>query len=266
MHVSKAGIGPVDLYLHRYRLTLDATLARTMKTALRTSLLAVAAAFAAPALAADAVTDALQAAYAPYRAALFRTNGSSRAEAEQALAQARQAWKDVGDRFGAQPPAPYDRDREFGATLAQVAKVYDQAAAEIGAGRLPEAHQTLEQARELMAALRERNGVLVYSDHMNAYHAAMEHLLAEAPQQLATPQGLPALTAQVGVLDYLARQLRAKAPAALRQDAEFDALLGTVEASVRAVRQAALSQDTAALKEALGKLKPGYSRLFLRFG
>lgn len=237
-----------------------------MKTALRLSTLALAAALAAPALAADAVTDALQAAYAPYRAALFRTNGSSRTEAEQALAQARQAWKGIAERFGTQAPPPYDRDREFGATLAQVAQVYDQAAAQVGAGQLAEAHQTLEQARELMAALRERNGVVVFSDHMNAYHAQMEQLLAEAQQQLAAPQGWPPLLAQVGVLDHLARQLRAKAPAALRQNGEFETLLKGVEAAVQDVRQAAMGQDAAALKAALAKLKPPYSRLFLKFG
>ena len=36
----------------------------------------------------------MQAAYAPYRAALFRTNSKAQAESEQAIAQARQAWAD----------------------------------------------------------------------------------------------------------------------------------------------------------------------------
>ena len=34
-----------------------------------------------PAFAADAVTDAMQAAYGPYRVALFKTNSNSQAEA-----------------------------------------------------------------------------------------------------------------------------------------------------------------------------------------
>ena len=38
--------------------------------------------------AADAITDAMQAAYAPYRMALYKTNGSSQAESLQALQQA----------------------------------------------------------------------------------------------------------------------------------------------------------------------------------
>jgi hypothetical protein len=237
-----------------------------MKTIFRLSALTLAAALSLSAEAADAVTDAMQAAYAPYRAALFRTNGKSQPEAQAALVQAQQAWRNVADRFGAKPPAPYDRDAEFARTLTQVAAVYDKAAGEVGAGKLPEAHETLEAARDLMAALRQRNGVVVFSDPMNAYHAEMEHLLVEGPKLLAGPQGVALLTAQVGVLEYLARQLRAQAPAALLPNAEFETLLKDVEASVQNVKKAALSQDAAAIKDAMGKVKAPYSKLFLKFG
>lgn len=237
-----------------------------MKMLHRLSALALAAAFAFPALAADVVTDAVQAAYAPYRAALFRTNGKSQPEAQQAIAQAQQAWKGVTDRFAAKPAAPYDRDADFAATLAKVSMVYDKAAAEIGAGKLPEAHETLEEARDVLAAMRQRNGVVVFSDHMNAYHAEMEHLLIEGPKMLTGPQGMGPLTAQAGVLAYLTKQLRVQAPATLRQNAEFETLLKDVEGSVQAVMKAALNQDSAALKEAMGKVKAPYSKLFLKFG
>jgi len=237
-----------------------------MNAILRFSALTLAATIGLSAHAADAVTDAMQAAYAPYRAALFRTNGKSQSEAQQAIAQARQAWRGVSERYAAKPPTPYDRDADFAGTLDKVAAVYAKAAAEIDAGKLPEAHETLEAARDLMAAMRQRNGIVVFSDHMNAYHAEMEHLLIEGPKLLAGPQGVQLLTAQAGVLDYLARQLRAQAPAALLNNPEFEALLKDVEASVQGVKKAALSQDTAALKDAMARVKAPYSRLFLKFG
>jgi hypothetical protein len=237
-----------------------------MNTLHRLTALAFAAALSFPAFAADVVTDAMQAAYGPYRAALFRTNGKSQPEAQHAIAQAQQAWKDVTERFASRPAAPYDRDSEFAATLAKVSVVYDKAAVEAGAGKLPEAHETLEEARDLLAALRQRNGVVIFSDHMNAYHAEMEHLLIEGPKLLAGPQGLGPLTAQAGVLDYLARQLRVQAPSSLRENAEFDALLKDVEASIQAVKRSALNQDAATLNDAIGKVKVPYSKLFLKFG
>jgi len=230
-------------------------------------LLALAAALlAAPAHAADPVTDAMVAAYAPYRAALFRTNSKAQAESEQAVAQAQLAWKALVERFAARPPAPYDRDAAFGPTLAQVAAVYDRAAVEVRERKLAEAHETLEQARDLMADLRRRNQVVVYSDHMNAYHEVMEHVLIDGPQMLAAPQGAGLLLAQTGALEYLARQLRSEAPPALRGDADFMSLLQAVEASVAALKTALLAQDMAAVRDAMGKLKPPYSRMFLKFG
>jgi len=228
---------------------------------------ALAASLLAPAAhAADELTDAMQAAYAPYRAALFRTNSKAQAESEQAIAATRRSWQAIADKYGAKPPAPYDRDADFAATLSKVAAVYDRAEREIRQQQLPQAHETLEEARDLLAALRQRNGVVVYSDHMNAYHAEMEHVLTEGPKLLAAPQGAMQLMGTAGVLDYLARRLRSEAPPALQRDPEFAPALQAVEASVAALRSAVLSQDMAAVSKALSALKGPYSRMFIKFG
>jgi hypothetical protein len=229
-------------------------------------LLAIGSLASGPVLSADLVTDAMQSAYVPYRAALFRTNSKAQVESEQAIAQAQQAWKTISDRFGTRPPAPYDRDLRFADSLAQVAAVYERAAQQIRDKGLAEAHETLERARDLMSDLRRRNDVVVYSDHMNAYHAEMEKLLDSAAQTLASPQGPLLLMARVGTLEYLARRLRTEAPAALQREPEFRPLLEAVEASVAALPMAVLSQDAAATRAAIGKLKGPYSRLFLKFG
>jgi hypothetical protein len=221
---------------------------------------------ALPAHAADPVTDAMQAAYAPYRAALFRTNSKAQPESEQAIAQAQQAWKAISERFAGKPSAPYDRDPEFAKSLAQVAAVYERAAQQIGDRRLADAHETLEQVRDLIAGLRRRNDVVVFSDHMNAYHAEMEHVLQQAQQVTGSSRDLMLLMARVGTLEYLARRLRSEASAALLREPDFQPLLDTVEASVAALRAAVLSQDAAAIRAAIDKLKGPYSRMFLKFG
>lgn len=216
--------------------------------------------------AADAFTDAVSLAYAPYRSALFRTNSQAQTESEQAIAQARAAWDGVRQRFGAQPPAPYDRDAHFAQTLQAVDGVYRQAADEIAAKQLTKAHETLEAVRDLLAEQRQRNGVVVFSDHVNAYHAAMEHTLANGPTLLAQPDGALQLMAQVGVLQHLAQRLRQQAPATLLHQPAFTELLDALDASVTTLRQATLRQDVNAMRSALGQLKAPFSRLFLRFG
>lgn len=237
-----------------------------MRRPLLSFALLIAASACSPVHAGDVVTDAVQAAYAPYRLALFGTNAKAPAQAQQALAAAQREWSTVVERFGTKPPPPYDRDTGFTTTLSQVTAAYDKAAAEVAAGRLPEAHETLEAVRDMLATLRLRNGVVVYSDHMNAYHAEMERLLVDGPKALAGPRGVPWITAQGGVLGYLVRQLRERAPAATRQAPEFDELLKAVEASVQKLQDAAAGQDVAAIQEAMSRIKAPYSRLFVKFG
>ena len=216
--------------------------------------------------AADPFTDAMQLANAPYRMALFKTNGNSQPEALQALVQAQTAWDRLTQQFATKVPAPYDRDETFGGSVAAVAKVYAKALTEINAGDLKAAHNTLEDARDIMSDLRKRNQVVVFSDHMNADHEVMEHVMTDGAATLAKPQGMQQLTLQVGALRYTADRLRTQAPDPLIQQAEFMTLLQAVQQSVAQLETAVLSQDSTAVKEAIGKLKGPYSKLFAKFG
>ncbi|HIH09402.1 MAG TPA: hypothetical protein HA254_01910 [Candidatus Diapherotrites archaeon] len=228
--------------------------------------LAVVLSFGTLAHAADPVTDIMQAANAPYRMALYKTNGKSQEEAQQALVQAQQAWNKLSTQVGAKPAAPYDRDPAFVASVAEVSKVYDQALLEVSAGQLGTAHNTLERVRDVMADMRQRNHVVVFSDHMNAYHSQMEVIMIHGNETLAQPKGMLLLTAQAGALSYLARQLEVQASAELSKNAEFAGLLKAVNQSVSNLEAALLNQDMATIKEAMGKLKGPYSKLFAKFG
>ncbi len=221
---------------------------------------------AGPVWAADPATDAIQRAYGPYRVALFKTNSKSQADAEQAMAQAQAAWQQVVQAFSARPPAPYDRDTRFGASLQDVAQVYDRAAQQVADKQLAEAHETLEQARDILSELRRRNQVVVYSDHMNAFHAEMEHVLEDGGKTLEAAQGMQRMAARAGVLAYLAARLRTEAPQDLSSNGEFKALLEGLEVAVQRFFEAVVAQDVAATKQALGGLKVPYSKMFLKFG
>lgn len=218
------------------------------------------------AYAADPVTDMMQAANAPYRMALFKTNGKVQEEALAAVQQGQAAWNMFTSQFSAKPPAPYDRDAGFAASAAEVSHVYAQAIQQVTAGQLTQAHNTLERVRDVMADMRQRNGVVVYSDHMNAYHAQMEKILVHGGETLAQPKGMLLMTAQVGALRYLASQLDAQASAELKKNEEFNALLKAVNQSVLGLEAALLNQDMASAKDAASKLKGPYSKLFAKFG
>lgn len=216
--------------------------------------------------AADPLTDAMQKTYAPYRVALFKTNANAQDEARQAVLQAQQGWNRLAADFGANPPPPYAGDSGLAGSLATVSTVYGKALAEIERNQLTEAHETLEEVRDIMADLRRRNQVIVFSDHMNAYHAEMEHVLDDGEKMLAAPNGLLELTAKAGALDYLAGRLKSEAPASLQKNDEFIAMHKALEKSVADLKAALFAQESVKVKEAIGKLKQPYSKLFIKFG
>jgi len=216
--------------------------------------------------AADPVTDAMQKTYAPYRVALFKTNNNAQEDSRQAVIQAQQGWARIASEFGANPPAPYAADSGFSASLAGVNKVYAKALEQIGQNQLVEAHETLEEVRDIMADMRRRNQVVVFSDHMNAYHAEMEHFLTDGEKALAAPNGMLELMAKAGALEYLAGRLKSEASASLLKNEEFVGLLKAVEKSVADLKAALFAQDAAKVKEAIGKLKGPYSKMFIKFG
>lgn len=226
----------------------------------------VASTLAFSAFAADPVTDAIQKAYAPYRAALFKTNAGQAGESAEALKQAQSAWAQVAQLVKSQPTVPYANDALMAKTLAGVDGYYATASQQVAAGKLTDAHATLEGVRDLLSELRRQNQVIVYSDHMNAYHAQMEHLLDEGPKWLKSGDGMPRLAAQAGVLSYLAGKLASEAPAAAQASPEFKELLGAVTRSVEGLGAAVASGDKAQIEKALGQVKAPYSKMFIKFG
>jgi hypothetical protein len=117
-----------------------------------------------------------------------------------------------------------------------------------------------------MAELRRRNQIIVFSDHMNAYHAEMERMFIEGPKLLPQANATQQLTEMLGVLDYLAKQLAKEAPSNLAKNQEFADLVKAVDQSIIDLRAALITRDAVQIKTAIAKIKQPYSKLFLKFG
>lgn len=229
--------------------------------------LLLAAILAVPALAgpiADFERD-LRAAYADYRAALFQTNRKDRAATEAALAAFGGKWAALGARYGAAPPPHLSEDGAWPATLASVKRTLDAAVAETAAGDLAKAHETLEAIRDDIGALRARNGLVTFSDRMNAYHTKMEAVIEWVEHGAGAPD-LGRLREDAAVLSHLVAEIAAHPPAGLADPAPFRDALAAVTGSVEALLRAARAGDASAAKAAVAALKAPYSRLFLRYG
>ncbi len=198
-------------------------------------------------------------AHADYRAALFQTNQKNKQATEASLAAFQAKWLALSAAWRQSPPPQYADDPRLSETLADVARTSEEAQKLAASGDLAQSHDLLERIREGIGSLRGRNGVLSFSDRMNAYHEVMEHLLEAkdaSPGEIAE---------QAAVLAYLAKAIGDNAPKTPDM-AAFEAAFGPMQASVAALRTAARSGDRSAIDTARKALKPAYSRLFLRFG
>jgi hypothetical protein len=206
----------------------------------------------------------LRSVYADYRVALFQSSAGNTDATNKALLSLNEKWAELTKQWTSAPPPQYADDARLADTLTLVDKVIDQAADEAGRGDLAKAHTTLEAVRSEISDLHGRNGLIGFSDRMNAYHAEMEKVLdANAEGEGADP--MPALRDAAAVLGYLADEIAAH-PAPEAADPAYAPLVDGLLKSVQALQAAAQSGDVASVKAAIAGLKPAYSKLFVKFG
>lgn len=216
----------------------------------------------APASSQTAFQPMVDDAYGAYRAALFQTNVNDQKGTLEALATAQAGWTKVVASYRNSPPPAYAADSRFGADIDEVSSLLRRAQSEASAGALPAAHETLEGVRDILGELRRRNGVIVFSDHINAYHTEMEHIIGGE----ISADDRQRLTEQVGVLVYLDKKIRENASLALQDDAKFRQLSSANTAAIEKLRSALAAGIPAEIKAATEGLKPAYAKLFLAFG
>lgn len=202
-------------------------------------------------------------AYGTYRMALFATNTGDAEKSDKAIAGFEAKWKALAGHWSATPPPHLSEDSGWHDTLEEVAAIAANAQAKADEGNLAESHEVLEKIRDSISELNRRNGVVTFSDHMNAYHAEMEHVIGSTYDGEGAAKNA---VADAAVLGYLAGRLAAEAPTAYAQDASFNQALAALQDSVAALDSAARSGDLAAVAKAKAGLKKPYSMLFLKFG
>ena len=206
-------------------------------------------------------------AYAPYRVALLKSNQNDRDGTETALVRFLSIWDGpvMGVYQGA--PARYAGEADWSGTMTRIKTIGEKAMEATRQGRLSEAHEILEAVRDELDSLRDRNGVRVFSNYVNAYHSAMEHvLMTKVSADSWSRQTVGELYAGYGVLSYLAEDLAAHAPSELKGDEAFNGVLQGLVSSVKGLKTALDSDDPAAIAKAVKALKPAYAKLFVKFG
>ncbi len=206
----------------------------------------------------------LRAVYAPYRNALFATNQKNAANSEKTVEAFARGWAKLADKWRSAPPPQYVDDPRFAETMDRIDALVAGARKQIAAGDFGEAHEALEKIRNELGALRQRNQVRSYSDLMNEYHVAMEHMTSQKAE--SGPAALAVLRDRAAVLVFLAEKLASAQPPEAKDRPDFAELTRAVVASAKALHAAAAAGDPAAVQAALGALKKPYAMLFVNFG
>ncbi len=208
---------------------------------------------------------ALAAAYAPYRAALMQTNQKDKAATEQSLQAFGGKWAELMKTYKTAPPPQYADDPKWPETIGSVEQMISAAKNEAAKGDLVKAHNVLEGVRVQLGHLRSRNGVITFSDRMDAYHEKMEQILASTYGGYDIG-GIGALREDVTVLAHLAQLLPVHAPAAFGQEPSFKEALAGLNSSIDALQTAARKGDKPSIEKAIQGLKGPYAKMFVKYG
>lgn len=212
----------------------------------------------------DAVADAS----GHYREAVFYLRTGNPAVASFELVQARDKWRGLVDRFADSPPDIYADDPSWRETLETIDAAIAGGLAAAEKGDLEAATERLAPVRETLSLLRRRNGVFLFADCVDRANAAMDALFRfrHRPPDFARVEEVDALRRATAVAAHWYARCRDEAPAAIRDDPQFERLMGSSLESFAQIWEKIRAADTLGLVNILRALRSSDRLLYLRFG
>jgi hypothetical protein len=225
-----------------------------------------------PALArADETADFLKAsaeAYRPYRGAVVYLHTGNAGIAALALEEMAERWARVCGRYRARPPPAFAADPSWRASLDEVSRRIEEARARIEAGDAAGAGAILGPIRTVLGDLRRRNGVVTFSDRIDAFSAALESLWVhrDDPPDLSDAGVVARLAAQARALREALETVHKDVPAALAGDPQLHRLLEGSRTAAGRLEQAIDGGDRELFIGTLRELRSFEQILWLNFG
>ncbi len=207
-------------------------------------------------------------AYAPYRGAmsyLYTGNAGLAALALDAMAA---RWAGLSGRFRDQPPAAFAKDPTWRASLDEITSRVAEGRAQLEAGDSAGAETALAPIRAALADLRRRNGIVIHSDRIDAFSAAMAAMWVyrRNPPDMADPETLAALAEQARTLRRTLEGVAADPPAKIAGDPQFLRLIEGSFESATTIDRAIETRDQRLLINALREIRSSEQLLWMNFG
>jgi hypothetical protein len=220
---------------------------------------------------ADGTAEFLEAAaeaYAPYRGAVAYLHTGNVGLAALALDAMAARWAGLCDRFRNQPPAAFAEDLAWRASLDAITGRIGTARAQLEAGDAEGAAATLAPIRAALGELRRRNGIVTFSDRIDAFSAAMDAIWVHRrnPPDMADPQTIAALAEQARTLRRALDDVAADPPERTAGDPQFQRLIEGAFQSLAQIDRAIGTRNQGSLISALREIRSSERLLWMNFG
>lgn len=213
---------------------------------------------------------AVSAAWPQFKMAWFYSRNGNAMLAGDELDGFTAAWRRIEARFADHPPGPFARDKAWKASLSAVSGALGRAARLLAAEDTKGARDTLAKVRGELGALRRRNGVILFSDHVDAYGAIVDRLVAlrtrTRAQATLSDGDIAAYRGLAAELRAAVENLQRRASAALRANPGFAGSIEGNFASIAKLERGIRSRFPKAIYGSVASVRADYILLFTRYG
>jgi len=204
----------------------------------------------------------------PYKRALLDTKRGNADRAQRALARARVTWYNVLYRYWDNPPPQFAGDADWNRDLATITGYLHIAESLALAGKMYDAHDSLEPVRRLWLDMRERNEVPWFGDQLTRYHDIMEPIVVWGTGETGryvTPDNIEEFEDAFAQLETAWREV-SRAPTPPGNTRQFAMLMKEERTAVADLDQAIQTRNWGVIPEVCEELRDAFIRLFMGFG
>jgi len=202
-----------------------------------------------------------------YKQALYATQQGDEERAGSELGATRMTWQMLLTQYYRNPPESYRRDARWQGDLATITGYIEIAKMELGAKKVPEAHEALEQVRRIWMAVRQRNGVRWFSDELTRFEDVLE------PVVLFVTGGVSDSTIRnlAGKVDGMASAWQQVAafgyrPASAERQKLLQDMIAAETQAISNLRKAVAGRDYPSLRPLVMEVRKAFAAVYLTFG
>lgn len=207
-------------------------------------------------------------AYGPYRGAVSYLRTGNHGLAALALDEMAVRWQALCDRFRERPPAEFAADPAWRDSLDEITRRIEQARARLEAGDPKGTASVLGPIRAELGDLRRRNGIVTFSDRVDALSAAMEPLwfYRKNPPDLNDAQVILRLREQARAFKQALEKADRNLPTGTNNDAQLRRLFEGSFAGILRLERAIGERNQRFFAGTLGELRSFERLIWLNFG